>query len=68
MKEEVKEEVKPETGKEVQAKTARYVVGEVPTQYAPIIHDTEAKENLEVLSALAKIMNDIEAIKKHIHG
>jgi len=46
------------------AKTERFVVGEVPTQYGPAIIDTESKTAFTIETALAKIMNDTQELKK----
>jgi hypothetical protein len=56
-----KQEAKPEEKEEEQQK---YFVGEVPTQTAPVIVDRESNTQYSVELALAKIMNDIEELKK----
>lgn len=45
-------------------KKERYVVGEVPTQYGTAIVDVESKSVFTIETALAKIMNDVEQLKK----
>ena len=61
MTEEKTEEPKEQKQKE------RYQVGEITTQTAPVVIDTENKnEAYTVDAALAKIMNDLEFIKKHL--
>lgn len=42
----------------------KWIVTEVPTQTAPAIVNTETKEIYTVETALAKILNDIEKLKK----
>ena len=42
----------------------RYVVGQVPTQYADAVIDVETKTAFTTETALAKIMNDVEQLKK----
>ena len=46
----------------------RYIVEQAPTQYTPVVYDQETKAAYDVYAALAKLMNDVENIKKHIHG
>jgi hypothetical protein len=62
-KEETTEEGKPSvpTPPELEDK---YVVGDVATETARMIHDTETKENIDIHEAIARLMNDIEIIKK----
>lgn len=45
-------------------KKDKYVVGEVPTQYGTAIIDVESKTAFTIETALAKIMNDVEQLKK----
>lgn len=63
MEEEIKE-VKT-TKKKV---TDRYLVGEVPTEMAAVIKDSETEVVYNSLTMLCKIANDIEDIKKGILG
>lgn len=44
-------------------KKERFVVGEVPTQTAPVIVDKETDETYPVEQALAKILNDLDELK-----
>lgn len=50
--------------KEVKEKEDRFVIEEVPTQTQPVIVDKSNNTGYDVLTALCKIMNDIEKIKK----
>jgi hypothetical protein len=54
----VKEEVKKEE------KTEKWVVTEIPETTKPAIVDTEAKEVYTIETALARILNDLEKLKK----
>ncbi len=50
--------------KEETAKKEHYMVGEVATQTQPVIVNTQTEETYTVEVALAKILNEIEAMKK----
>ena len=54
-----KEEVK-----EKEVKKEKYMVGEVATQTQPVIVNTETDETYTVEIALAKVLNELEVIKK----
>ena len=51
---------------EKKAAKEKYVVGEVPTQTAIVIVDTETNTQYNVELALAKILNDLEKILKSL--
>lgn len=53
-----KEETKEEKPKE------RFVVGEIATQTAPVILDTETEEQYTEMTALAKILNTLTKVEK----
>lgn len=42
----------------------KYIVGEVPTQYGNAIIDMDNKKAYTIETAIAKMMNDIEKLKK----
>lgn len=42
----------------------KFQVGQVPKEYEPVIVDTDTEEVYTVLTALAKIMNDVNDLKK----
>lgn len=42
----------------------KYYVGEVATETQPVIVDREEETQYTITTALAKIMNDIEKLKK----
>jgi len=42
----------------------RFVVGEVPTQHERVVYDQKTEKQYDLYGAIAKIMNDVEAIKK----
>ena len=48
--------------------TDRYLVGEVPTETAAVIKDSETEVVYNSLTMLCKIANDIDDIKKGILG
>ena len=48
-------------------KKERYVVGEVPSQYTTAVVDTAENKVFTIETAIAKIMNDIEELKKILH-
>lgn len=60
MADEEKTEEKKEEKKE------KYVVSEVATQTSPVILNTENKEQMDVTTAIAKLLNDVEYIKKKL--
>ena len=43
-----------------------FSVVEVPTQTVQVFHNSKTNENLDMMSLLAKIANDVETIKKHL--
>jgi len=43
-------------------------VGEVPTQTQPVIYNTKDEKQYDIYQALAKILNDIEEIKRYTTG
>lgn len=49
--------------KEVKKKD-RYAVGEIPTQTAQVIIDTDTKEQYSEITFLARLGNEIEELKK----
>ena len=52
--------------KAVDQKTDLWVVGEVPTQVAPVIENMKTGEQLDLYFALASIKNDLEYIKSFL--
>lgn len=46
----------------------RFQVGAVAVQTEPVIVDTKTEEQYNMYTAIAKIMNDIEELKKAISG
>ena len=46
------------------SKKNKYIISQMPSNYEPIITSTDGQEMYTVLDALAKIMNDIDEIKK----
>jgi len=53
-----KEEKKTKEKKEI------WVVGEVPTQTTPVVVNTATEEQLDIHLALARVLNDLEKLKK----
>ena len=53
-----------EKQEEKEEDASKYKVGEVATQTEPVIIDTEENIQYPIITALAKIMNDIEELKK----
>lgn len=49
---------------EKEVKKDKYLVGEVATQTAPVLIDSETKETLTDINILAKILNNQEKIMK----
>jgi hypothetical protein len=49
-------------------KAVRFQVGAVAVQTEPVIVDAKTEEQYNIYTALAKIMNDIEELKKAISG
>jgi len=53
--------------KKEEVKNYKYAVGEIPTQTDYVIVDTENdNEQFNLLTAMAKLMNDVEEIKKTV--
>ena len=50
--------------KKEEVKTEKWVVTEIPETTKPAIVDTEKKEVYTIETALAKILNDLEQLKK----
>jgi len=48
--------------------TPRFEITEVATQTAPVIKDTESEDIYNELTAICKIMNDVEKLKKGLTG
>ncbi len=57
--EKKQEEKKPEEKKEEEI----FQIGEVATQVEPVIVNTKTKDQYNILTALCKVMNDIEDLK-----
>ena len=55
-------------GDKEEKKKEKYIIGEIATQTAPVIIDTETKAQYTELTMLAKIANDIEKVKKSLEG
>lgn len=56
---------KQETMEEGKEEDELYVVGKVPTDYETIIYNSDDQEEIyNIYKALAKIMNDLEELKK----
>jgi len=61
---DVKMVEKPKEEKPKEKKEEIWTVSDVPTQTAPMVVNTETKEAYPIEEALAKILNDLEALKK----
>ena len=49
-------------------KEIKYIIGEIPTQTDFVITTKEGDEQYNILTAVAKMMNDIEEIRDVIVG
>jgi hypothetical protein len=56
----------PDKDTKPKEKTPRFTLGAVATQTEDVIVDNETKTHYTILTAIAKLLNDVEEIKKRL--
>ena len=64
MEEEQKTEEKPTEPEKKKERKLTWALGQVATEHAAVIVNTKTDEQYDSMSALVKILNDIEELKK----